>query len=233
MILALKPDDNEAFRQQAFATLCEKYWFPLYAFSRHRGMNSHDAEDAVQSFFLKIANASYFSKADQDKGKLRTFILTGFTRHLKDLRTHASALKRGGGITPVSLDTNQAEEWILKDEAVAIEDAALNFERNWATNLMRISMDELRAQSMGNQPAEDRFSLFCKFLDPTNTTKMELKEVAVKLNMTASACEKAIQRLRHQFRLTIREQIAATLQHPDEITIMEEMRQLQRTLAAR
>lgn len=37
-------------------------------------------------------------------------------------------------------------------------------------------------------------------------------------------------RLRHQFRIAVREQVAATLQDPDEDSIIEEMEQLQRSL---
>ena len=36
---------------QALATLCEKYWYPLYAFARRQGCSPHDAEDLTQAFF--------------------------------------------------------------------------------------------------------------------------------------------------------------------------------------
>ena len=36
---------------EALATLCRIYWYPLYAFVRRQGMSPHDAEDLTQGFF--------------------------------------------------------------------------------------------------------------------------------------------------------------------------------------
>jgi hypothetical protein len=38
--------------QQALADLCQVYWPPLYAFLRHRGYSSNDAQDLTQAFFV-------------------------------------------------------------------------------------------------------------------------------------------------------------------------------------
>ncbi|MEJ6717267.1 MAG: hypothetical protein QNK82_02145 [Akkermansiaceae bacterium] len=47
----------------------------------------------------------------------RTFLLTGFTRYLKDLSVQKTALKRGGKNAILSLDFMEAEER-LGDEAI-------------------------------------------------------------------------------------------------------------------
>jgi hypothetical protein len=36
---------TSAQQKQALETLCQSYWFPLYAFLRRRGYNTHQAED--------------------------------------------------------------------------------------------------------------------------------------------------------------------------------------------
>ncbi|MBV8227247.1 MAG: hypothetical protein JO232_18875, partial [Verrucomicrobia bacterium] len=40
--------------KQALADLCKLYWYPLYAFVRHRGYSPEDAQDLVQGFFLHL-----------------------------------------------------------------------------------------------------------------------------------------------------------------------------------
>ena len=50
MILAAgKPSDPEC--RQALATLCEGYWYPVYAFIRRKGHDADAAQDLTQGFF--------------------------------------------------------------------------------------------------------------------------------------------------------------------------------------
>ncbi|MBC7818169.1 MAG: hypothetical protein IAG10_14880 [Planctomycetaceae bacterium] len=42
---------RETPAREALGTLCETYWFPLYAFARRRGLSPVEAEDRTQSFF--------------------------------------------------------------------------------------------------------------------------------------------------------------------------------------
>ncbi|MEM9081100.1 MAG: ECF-type sigma factor [Verrucomicrobiota bacterium] len=233
LIVDLKPDADPALEQRLLEELSRKYWFPLYAFARHRGMTSHDGEDAVQSFFLHIANAEYFRKADHDKGKLRTFILTGFTRHLKDLKAKTHAQKRGGGILTLSLDTDQAEEWLHLAPGTKPEDETLTFEHHWATNLIRIVLANLEQQAAANTRTQHRFKTLSQFIDPSSNPTLTIKEAAKQLEISPAACEKAVQRIRHDFRLAIREQIAATLRNPTEDSIIAELQQLQQALTKR
>ena len=40
--------------QQALATLCELYWYPLYAYLRRCGHSAEDAQDLTQGFFASL-----------------------------------------------------------------------------------------------------------------------------------------------------------------------------------
>lgn len=231
-VLSLRSADSDDARNRALAALCKTYWFPLYAFARHRGKSSHDAEDAVQSFFLAIGNADYFSKADHEKGKMRTFLLTGFTRHIKDLQVHAAALKRGGSIPIVSLDAEQAEEWLNIDSNYAESPPDLKFERDWALSTIRAAIDLLRQQAGTSEKADKRFSILSRFLNPETCQNFTHQQAAEELCISIDACDKAIQRLRVNFRLAVREQIASTLENPNDENIMEEMIQLQKSLVS-
>src|SRR5215831_11989189 len=43
--------ENGTASQEALASLCSSYWYPLYAFVRRQGASPHEAEDVTQEFF--------------------------------------------------------------------------------------------------------------------------------------------------------------------------------------
>jgi hypothetical protein len=38
----------------ALAWLCERYWYPLYAYVRRHGRDAQDAQDLTQAFFTRL-----------------------------------------------------------------------------------------------------------------------------------------------------------------------------------
>lgn len=231
-ILNLKEDVGTIFKAKAMREVCQTYWFPLYAFARHRGLQRSDAEDAVQSFFVSIGDVDFFQKADQQKGKLRTFILTAFTRLLSGQRIHNHAQKRGGGQPHLSLDADQAEAWLLADASATQGDSTLAFERHWAKQIMHTVIGQLRAEAATSEKLSSRFAIISRFLSPDTCLNYTVRQAAADLNLSLATTEKSIQRLRQQFRQSVREQVASTLHNPDEASIMEEMIQLQKALLA-
>jgi DNA-directed RNA polymerase specialized sigma24 family protein len=229
-LVSLQENDSSQVRERVVRQLCQNYWFPLYAFARLRGLRKHDAEDAVQSFFLTTGDAEFFQKADQEKGKFRTFLLTAFTRLLNHRNIHSNALKRGGGQVHLSIDADQAEIWLVADPTSSGEDATLAFERHWAKNLIRSAMASLEAESCGTPKSAKRFSVISRFLTPEGCLDYTIRQAAEELDISVAACEKSIQRLRLLFRHAVRQQVADTLKNPTEEAVTEEMIQLQRSL---
>ena len=229
-MLKMRDSDNEVEREKSWGLVCETYWFPLYAFARKRKHSKHDAEDAVQGFFATVGTAAYFDKAERDRGKLRTFLLTGFTRYLKDLAVQRSALKRGGGEVPLSFDVDQAEEWLQGEDTS--QEEVLGFERHWAQTIMRTAIDSLQTEASKNSKSGERFRVLKSFLTPETGLASSRETACQELGLSPDACDKAIQRLRQQFRLTVKDLIAGTLENPTPDSISEEMQQLQRSLLA-
>ena len=82
--------------QAALATLCQTYWYPVYAFIRRRGYSVIDAQDVTQDFFATLLEKDYVQAADREKGRFRTFLLTAVTRFLSKQRDRQRTAKRGG-----------------------------------------------------------------------------------------------------------------------------------------
>ena len=76
--IVVRAHGESAAAQRALETLCQTYWFPLYAFARRSGQSQEDAEDLVQSFFAYVVEKRLFERADAERGRLRTFLLTTF-----------------------------------------------------------------------------------------------------------------------------------------------------------
>ena len=55
----------DAESSHALASLCEKYWYPLYAYIRRRGYPVEQAQDLTQEFFARVLEKRYFERADR------------------------------------------------------------------------------------------------------------------------------------------------------------------------
>jgi len=74
-IILAAGDSAAALHEPALDTLCQTYWFPLYAYLRRRGYDSHQAEDYTQGFFAGILERKGLQRADPKCGKFRSFLL--------------------------------------------------------------------------------------------------------------------------------------------------------------
>src|SRR5262245_26207375 len=89
----------------ALASLCESYWYPIYAFIRSRGNGAADAEDLTQAYFVRFLEKDYLKGLRPDAGRFRCFVLASVKHFLANERDRARALKRGGGRRLISLDS--------------------------------------------------------------------------------------------------------------------------------
>ena len=136
---------SSAESRRALASLCEAYWYPLYAYVRRRVSSRGDAEDMTQAFFAELLEKNYVSSADPHRGRFRAFLLTAFKSFLSKQWEKAKALKRGGGQTPLSLDFSGAESRYKCEPAAGLTPEQ-TFERQWAVTLLDQTMTRLRSE---------------------------------------------------------------------------------------
>ena len=65
VVLATQKDEESG--RQALATLCQTYWYPLYAFIRRQGHTSHDAQDLTQDFLAQMIERRSLSSVSPEK----------------------------------------------------------------------------------------------------------------------------------------------------------------------
>src|SRR6202050_5911971 len=101
VVAAGDPHRKEA--RSALVSLCENYWYPLYAYLRRRGYAADQAQDLTQEFFMRVLEGRYLDRADPKKGRFRSFILTSLKFFAADEQDRQRAQKTGGA-APGALD---------------------------------------------------------------------------------------------------------------------------------
>lgn len=80
--------------------LLEKYWRPIYCYLRRKGYDNEQAKDLTQGFFHEIVlNKSLIQRADQAKGRFRSFLLHALGQYLineKDKQFAQKRMPKGG-----------------------------------------------------------------------------------------------------------------------------------------
>src|ERR1043165_7107650 len=74
--LVLRAGHGDDQAETALTTLCERYWFPVYAYVRRRSIDVHEAQDLTQEFFAWLLEKNPLASASPERGRFRAFLLT-------------------------------------------------------------------------------------------------------------------------------------------------------------
>ena len=205
--------ENDSSNQMALATLCEAYWYPLYAFVRRAGNSPADSEDLTQSFFADLLEKSKLAKSDPSRGRFRTFLLASLENFLKNEHRKNSAAKRGGRHTILSLDFASAESQ-FQLEPTHEQTPQKAFDKNWALALLNQVLLSLEQQYSDSGKSE-LFASLKEHLVGNDSTPYS--KIAADLGMKEGAIKVAIHRLRERYGQMLRLQIAKTIEDPASV----------------
>ena len=126
--------------EAALAELCQRYWYPLYAYVRRRMGNVAEAQDLTQEFFARLLEKNVLAAASQERGRFRSFLLTAMKNFLANEWDKAKAAKRGGGRRALPLIFDTAESRLSLEPAHDLTPERL-YERQWALTLLELVVD--------------------------------------------------------------------------------------------
>ncbi len=200
--------------QAALEKLCGQYWYPLYAFVRRHNFSPEDAEDLTQEFFAVLLEKGYLERADRDRGRFRTFLLTSMQNFLRNAHDRGATWKRGGRQQFISWDAAVLENRYQAERQADLSPQEM-FEKRWAATLLEHVLERLRNEF----EADGRGPLFKRLKDQLwgDAAAPSYAESAAALGMNATAMRVAAHRLRRHFRETLRGAIAETVDDPGEI----------------
>ncbi len=199
---------------QALESLCEAYWYPLYAYVRRRVPDVSEAQDLTQAFFAELLEKNYVGTATPERGRFRAFLLTAFKHFLSKEWEKAKAQKRGGGRSPISLDFDAADSSFRIEPAAGLT-AEQFYDQQWAITLLGQIMQRMENEFDGDGKSK-QFQELKGFIigDHAGTT---YAQAAANLDMTEAAAKQAGSRMRRRYRELLREEIAQTVEGPGEV----------------
>ena len=225
--VVLQAQGESAAAQEALEKLCRTYWRPIYGFVQRQGVKPEEAKDLTQGFFALLLERRDLNAVRQEKGRLRSYLLTSLKHFLTNERNRAIAIKRGAGQQLIPLEDLRERERIGFEPAETLP-ADQIYERRWALSVLDHVMarlgDEYRAA--GNIQLFDRLQ---KSLtdEPDHPSPAD---TAREFGMTEAAVRQASYRLRQRYRELLREEIAHTVVAPADID--DELRHLVTVLRA-
>jgi RNA polymerase sigma-70 factor (ECF subfamily) len=198
----------------ALATLCEAYWYPVYAFIRRQGHDADAARDLTQEFFTRVLEKQYFRDADRTLGRFRAFLLTAIRHFLSNQRDRGQALKRGGRMQMLSLEVETAEGVYQLEGRDDLTPEKL-FDARWASVLLDRALTRVKQDYV----AADKSALFdqLKGFLTGDSDDVPYADAARTLGMSEGAVKVAVHRLRRRFRDALVKEIAETVSDPADI----------------
>src|SRR6516165_9668802 len=224
VVAAGDPHRKEA--RSALVSLCESYWYPLYAYLRRRGYSSDQAQDLTQEFFVRVIEGRYLDRAEPEKGRFRAFLLTSLKFFVADEEDRRRAHKRGGGMV-VPLEFSSGEERYQREPAHD-ETPERIFERRWALSLLDRVVERLRDEFV-QHGRPDHFERLKVFL--LGRSAAPYAALAREMNTSEGALKVAIHRLRKRYRELFRQEIADTVADP--AAVESELRHLAAVLTGK
>jgi RNA polymerase sigma factor (sigma-70 family) len=206
--------DEGAQSDEALAELCASYWCPVYCFTRARSSSAEEAQDLTQEFFLRLLNKGLLLSANPSLGRFRSYLCTSLKNFLADQSDHRNAMRRGGGVPPVSIDFAAAEERYSRDLQYG-ETPDRIFDRQWALSVVIETCAQLR-DALANEGHEQLFHSLRDFL-PGGSEPASYAELAKDLRMSESTLKVTIHRLRRRYRDLLRNSLAHTVAEPKDV----------------
>jgi len=201
-----KADSPEGRR--ALTDLCSAYYKPVVAFLRCELRDGDAARELAHDFFAHLLAGGAIARADQQRGRFRSFLLGAVKHFLSHHREALGRLKRGGGVGKISL--NETEARSVPDAGVLSPDAA--FDQQWALTVLAHVLEALRREC-ATEGRADFFELVKPWLTG-DSARGDQAALAASHGMNANALKVAVHRLKQRFRQLLKAEVAGTLGDP-------------------
>lgn len=169
----------------------------------------------VQGFFEHLLELKTLSRADREKGRLRTFLLGALEKFLLKQRERMSAMKRGGGQQIVSFDEQLIDAEAAMHATLHLS-AVTSYDAAWASSILARAWKNVRDRFVAEGKRE-WFDALRPFVAGGTATPPDQQEVAQRLGTSVENLRVALSRLRQRYRHALRAEVASTVSDPKDI----------------
>jgi len=144
-MLADDKDSTDREKSRALIGLMlKKYWKPVYCYLRRKGYDNERAKDLTQGFFHEVVlGRKLIAKADQSKGRFRSFLLIALNRYLINIREEECAQKR---IPPDKLVPLDTVDTIKLPHFVAESNPEDSFNYAWVSQMLEQVLQQVETE---------------------------------------------------------------------------------------
>jgi RNA polymerase sigma factor (sigma-70 family) len=191
---------DEPTRRLALGILIEAYWKPVYKHLRIKWhLDPDEAADLTQDFFTHALEKFVLSRYDAERARFRTFLRLCVDGFASNARKAERRLKRGGGVTTVSLDFQSAEGELVRHEPTVAADVDDLFYQEWVRALFQRAVDDLRKASHSSGRTT-MFAVFERYDLADHAERPTYATIARELGLTPATVTNHLAAMRRQFR---------------------------------
>lgn len=206
--------------------LLSAYHGPIVAYLEQKVRNRHDAEELSQEFICrKFLEGHLLDKADRERGKFRSFLLSSLNRFVIDIHRQTRGRENQRPRTISTADIT------MLDEAHAPDDPVVVYNREY----FRMVLDTVRQRLEERCRVEgmDRhwIAYEARLLNPVlhGSDPQSIDSLAKALQLSAARVSHMIESVKRKSVQVLREVVAETIDDPDDLE--EEIDLLWATLA--
>ena len=145
VLLARDPRDTAG--ADALERLLTRYYPPIRRIVLlDRRCQSEQADDLTQEFIKECLRRDFLKDVGPEKGRFRTFIRRCLEHFLRDESVRSRAQKRGGGISPLPLETDGSDELHLPESVPDTLSPGEMLDLEWARHVVQTSLERLERE---------------------------------------------------------------------------------------
>jgi DNA-directed RNA polymerase specialized sigma24 family protein len=216
---------SDADRREAAETLARMYQGAVYAYLRRKGHGGDAASELTQSFFTEVVlGRGLFERARQERGRMRTLMLTALDNYLIDL-ARSGERSRTTAAPNRLLERAEREERLLASSDGRPPDEV--FERRWALAALEEAVRRCERHFVGGGRERHWRAFEARVIGPAvfGTAPPPLRDLAASLGAASPAdVASMVQVVRKRLKALLQEVAAETVD--DEAQRREEYARL-------
>lgn len=214
LIQRLKSEDEQV-SSRALDDLCRQYHYPLYCYTRRRGLDHHDAQDALHDFLAKLLRLDSLQSAEAERGRLRGFLCTSLQRFLINWNQRQ---KTHGMQRAVSLeDLSDSERRYELEKLTDADTPERIFNRKWSHELLKRVLQNLEADYERAGKLGQYLLLKPVLLTGGSLRDHDAGQIASAMNVTPGALKLRLHRLLKDYRSLLRHEVLQTVESQEDV----------------